>query len=56
MVILLKANGGGVIEVNNRRIEVTVSDDGWSARYGIARNGSSLEEAQQQLTKMLIKQ
>ena len=56
MVILLKANGGGVIELGNRRIKVTVNDEGWSARHGSASDTVPLEETQRRLEDMLIKE
>jgi len=56
VVILLKANGGGSIDIGDRRIEVTMSNGGWSARHGSAPVSVSLKETQTQLLKMLIKE
>lgn len=56
MVILLKANGGGVIEFGKTRLEVTVTEGGGSQRHGSIRGTVSMEETQRQLTKMLLEE
>ena len=54
MVILLKANGGGVIEFGDSRIEVIVEEGSESQRHGQASATVSIQETQRRLTKMLI--
>lgn len=54
MVILLKANGGGVIEFGDSRIEVIVEEGSESQRHGQALATVSIQETQRRLTKMLI--
>ena len=56
MVILLKSNGGGVIEIGKTRIEVTVNDGGESQRHGGIPGAVSLQETQRQLRKILLEE
>jgi len=54
IVILLKANQGGVIEIGDQRIEVTDSG-GSSVSHNAAAEALTMQETQQQLLQLLIK-